>query len=218
MMILARKPVADLFRISVFISGGGTTLKNLIEYQQRQASPRWEISSVLSNRVDAGGLEFARNAGIATQIVSHRDFDGVERFSDAIYDALAPTSPDLIVMGGFLRRVKVAPAFENRIINIHPSLIPSFCGKGNYGLKVHQAVIDYGCRLTGCTVHFVDDQYDHGPIIAQRPVDVVSSDDAKTLAARVFDAECQIYPAVIDAIADGRVSVSGRRVEIHGTI
>ena len=108
----------------------------------------------------------------------------------------------------------MAKEFENRIVNIHPSLIPSFCGKGNYGSRVHQAVLDYGCKITGCTVHFVDEEYDHGPIIAQRSVPVVDGDDAKTLAARVFAAECELYPAVIDQIASGKVSVADRTVSV----
>jgi len=123
--------------------------------------------------------------------------------------------PDLIVMGGFLRRLNIPAEYQNKIINIHPSLIPSFCGKGNYGSRVHQAVIDYGCKLTGCTVHFVDDEYDHGPIIAQRSVPVKNDDSVKTLAARVFDAECELLPEVITKIAAGAVSLRGRTVQIN---
>ena len=99
------------------------------------------------------------------------------------------------------------------MINIHPSLIPAFCGKGNYGRRVHQAVVDYGCKVSGCTVHFVDDHYDHGPIIGQSTVEVNSGDTAESLAAKVFEAECELYPQVINAIATGKVNVSGRRVE-----
>ncbi len=201
-----------MFSISVFISGGGTTLKNLIDYGQSNPDCPWQITSVVSNKRDAGGLEYARAARIATFVVDHRQFDSTAAFSAALYDAVRPTNPDLLVMGGFLRRLAVAQEFENRIINIHPSLIPSFCGKGNYGLRVHQAVLDYGCKLTGCTVHFVDDQYDHGPIVAQRSVPVFDGDDARGLAARVFEAECQLYPAVIDQIATGKISVDGRTV------
>ena len=204
----------SLFSISVFISGGGTTLKNLIEYQQANKSCPWEIVSVVSNKADAGGLAFAKEAGIATFVVDHREFDSIADFSSAIYDVVRPSAPDLLVMGGFLRRLVVASEFENRIVNIHPSLIPSFCGKGNYGSRVHQAVLDYGCKITGCTVHFVDDEYDHGPIVAQRSVPVVDGDDAQTLAARVFAAECELYPEVIDQIASGKVSVEGRVVRV----
>ena len=166
----------------------------------------------MSNKSDAGGLLFAKEAGIETFVVDHRAFDSTADFSSAVYDVIRPSAPNLLVMGGFLRRLSVAKEFENRIVNIHPSLIPSFCGKGNYGSRVHQAVLDYGCKLTGCTVHFVDDEYDHGPIIAQRSVPVVSGDDAQTLAARVFAAECELYPEVIDQIASGRVRVADRTV------
>ena len=204
----------SLFSISVFISGGGTTLKNLIDYRQTNKSCPWEIVSVVSNKTDAGGLAFAKEAGIETFVVDHRDFDSTADFSSAIYDVVGPSAPDLLVMGGFLRRLVVASEFENRIVNIHPSLIPSFCGKGNYGSRVHQAVLDYGCKITGCTVHFVDDEYDHGPIVAQRSVPVVDGDDAQTLAARVFAAECELYPEVIDQIASGKVSVEGRVVRV----
>ncbi len=201
-----------MFSVSVFISGGGTTLKNLIEYRRANEACPWEITSVVSNKADAGGLAFAQEAGIETFVVDHRASDSTADFSAAIYDVIRPSTPDLLVMGGFLRRLAVSKEFENRIINIHPSLIPSFCGKGNYGLRVHQAVLDYGCKLTGCTVHFVDDEYDHGPIIAQRSVAVVDGDDAQTLAARVFAAECELYPEVIDRIAGGKISVEGRVV------
>jgi len=204
----------SLFSISVFISGGGTTLKNLIDYRQANKSCPWGIVSVVSNKADAGGLAFAKEAGIATFVVDHREFDSIADFSSAIYDVVRPSAPDLLVMGGFLRRLVVASEFENRIVNIHPSLIPSFCGKGNYGSRVHQAVLDYGCKITGCTVHFVDDEYDHGPIVAQRSVPVVDGDDAQTLAARVFAAECELYPEVIDQIASGKVSVEGRVVRV----
>ena len=205
---------ANLFSICVFISGGGTTLKNLIDYRQRIDSPAWEISSVVSNNSNAGGLQYAHDAGIETFVVDHREFDSTASFSKAIYDVVRPTNPDLIAMGGFLRRLAVAKDFENRIINIHPSLIPSFCGKGNYGSRVHKAVLDYGCKVTGCTVHFVDDEYDHGPIIAQRAVPVLNDDDAAALAKRVFETECIIYPEVIDSIAQGKVSVNNRVVSV----
>ena len=145
-------------------------------------------------------------------MISHREFDDRESFSADVFDALRASGAELIVMGGFLRQLSIPDDFENRIINIHPSLIPSFCGKGNYGSRVHQGVLDYGCKLTGCTVHFVDDDYDHGPIIAQASVAVETDDDVKSLAARVFEAECELLPAVINQIASARVKVTGRIV------
>jgi phosphoribosylglycinamide formyltransferase-1 len=117
-------------------------------------------------------------------------------------------------MGGFLKLVHIPPDFQNRVMNIHPALIPAFCGQGFYGHRVHQAVLDYGCKLTGCTVHFVDQQYDHGPIILQTPVRVRDNDTAETLAARVFEAECEAYPRAIRLFAEGKMHVEGRRVRI----
>ena len=163
------------FSISVMISGGGTTLKNLIDrYDHGELDA--QIAQVISNKPDAGGLQYAADAGIDCEIVDHREYDSVGSFSQAIFDAARGAGVDLVVMGGFLRRVAIPKDFENRVINIHPSLIPAFCGKGNYGRRVHQAVVDYGCRVSGCTVHFVDDQYDHGPIIAQSTVEVKAED------------------------------------------
>jgi phosphoribosylglycinamide formyltransferase-1 len=118
----------------------------------------------------------------------------------------------LVVMAGFLKHVPIPADFENRVINIHPSLIPAFCGHGMYGLKVHQAALDYGAKVSGCTVHFVDNQYDHGPIIGQWPVPVADDDTAETLQARVFAAECAAYPAVLAALAQGQISVRERKV------
>jgi phosphoribosylglycinamide formyltransferase-1 len=204
-----------MFSITVLISGGGTTLKNLIDVQ-KSGGVNWQIDGIICNNPTAKGLQFAAANNIQHAVVDHRNFDSEQEFSDAVYDAIKglKTKPDLIVMGGFLRKLNIADDYRNKIINIHPSLIPSFCGKGNYGLRVHQAVIDYGCKLTGCTVHFVDDQYDHGPIIAQRAVAVENDDTASTLASRVFDTECQLFPEVISKIASGKVSISDRAVRI----
>lgn len=200
-------------KIAVLISGGGTTLKNLID-RIEVGSLHAEIKLVVSSNAAAGGLKFASAANMDSKVISHRDFENRESFSSAIFDALRDSGVQLVVMGGFLRQLAIPDDFENRIINIHPSLIPSFCGKGNYGSRVHQGVLDYGCKLSGCTVHFVDDDYDHGPIIAQSPVPVLENDDAKSLAARVFEAECELLPTVINQIAQGLVSVADRKVTI----
>lgn len=203
----------DPFSISVLISGGGTTLKNLIEKQDSgQLIPL--ICQVISSSPQAGGIEFANQANIDCVLVDHRNFESCEDFSAAIFDAVRASGADLVVMGGFLRRLNIPQDFVNRIVNIHPSLIPSFCGKGKYGRRVHQAVIDYGCKISGCTVHFVDDQYDHGPIISQRTVPVLANDDAHDLAARIFEQECDLYPETINLIASNRVHLKGRLVEV----
>ena len=118
-------------------------------------------------------------------------------------------------MGGFLKRVTIPEDFANRVVNIHPALVPAFCGEGFYGHRVHEAVLEYGAKLSGCTVHFADNQYDHGPVILQRAVPVLDDDTPETLAARVFEAECEAYPEAIRLIAAGRVAVEGRRVRIR---
>ena len=201
------------FKISVLISGGGTTLRNLID-RQRSGSLDVTIARVISNKADAGGLAFATSAGIETAIINHRDFDSVASFSDAMFTEIRKASPDLVVMGGFLRQVLIPNDFQNRVINIHPSLIPAFCGKGMYGSRVHSAVVAHGCKLSGCTVHFVDDDYDHGPIIAQATVPVLPADSPEDLAARVFEKECDLLPQIINQLAAGTVKISGRTVRV----
>lgn len=201
------------FKITVLISGGGTTLKNLIEHRANHQLVA-SIEQVISNNPNAGGLKFATDANIPTAVVNHRDFEDIKTFSDAIFDQCRQSATDLVVMGGFLRRVSIPNDFCNRVINIHPSLIPAFCGKGFFGSRVHQAVLDYGCKISGCTVHFVDDQFDHGPIIAQETVAVADNDTPMSLAKRVFKKECELYPRSINAIATGNVTISDRRVQI----
>ncbi|MDA8563160.1 phosphoribosylglycinamide formyltransferase [Mariniblastus sp.] len=202
------------FKISVLISGGGTTLRNLID-RQKSGLLDATIAQVISNKADAGGLAFATSAGIETAIVNHRDFNSVASFSDAMFTEIRKASPDLVVMGGFLRRVLIPNDFQNRVINIHPSLIPAFCGKGMYGSNVHTAVVEYGCKLSGCTVHFVDDDYDHGPIIAQAAVPVLPDDSPKDVAARVFEKECELLPQTINLLASGNVKMTGRVVRVN---
>ncbi|MGO9108958.1 MAG: phosphoribosylglycinamide formyltransferase [Thermoguttaceae bacterium] len=201
------------FRIAVLISGGGTTLKNLIE-KIEAGRLRVQIALVISSSPSAQGLQFARDARIPTAIVQPNCFASQEEFSRAILDHCRAAKVDLVVMAGFLKRVTIAEDFANRVTNIHPGLIPAFCGHGFYGLHVHQAVIDYGAKLSGCTVHFADNQYDHGPVILQRAVPVLDDDTADALAVRVFEAECEAYPEAIQLIAQGRVHVEGRRVRI----
>jgi phosphoribosylglycinamide formyltransferase-1 len=207
--------VSSSFKICVLISGGGTTLRNLID-RIEAGSLGASIVKVVSNNSDAAGLDFATSANIDTAVVDHRDFDSVASFSDAMFAEIRTANPDLVVMGGFLRRVLIPDDFQNRVVNIHPSLIPAFCGKGMYGSHVHAAVIQYGCKISGCTVHFVDDHYDHGPIIAQATVDVLPEDSPQDLAARVFDEECELLPEVINQLAAGRVKMDGRVARVTG--
>jgi phosphoribosylglycinamide formyltransferase-1 len=202
------------FRIAVLISGGGTTLKNLIE-RIDAGQLRVQIALVVSSTPTARGLQFARGADIPTAVVPATNFASQEEFSRAVLDACRAAQADLVVMAGFLKRVTIAADFANRVTNIHPGLIPAFCGQGFYGHRVHEAVIDYGAKLSGCTIHFADNQYDHGPVILQRAVPVLDDDTPDTLAARVFAAECEAYPEAIQLIAEGRVRVEGRKVRIR---
>lgn len=202
------------FRIAVLISGGGTTLRNLIEKIAAGRLPV-EIRLVVSSSPTAGGLRFAADAGIPSTVIERKTFASQDDFSRAIFDRCRESKIDLIVMGGFLKRITIPDDFTNRVVNIHPALMPAFCGEGFYGHRVHEAVLDYGAKLSGCTVHFADNQYDHGPIILQRAVPVLDDDTPGTLAARVFEAECEAYPEAIGLIATGRVAIEGRRVRIR---
>ncbi len=209
-------PLSPL-RLAVLISGGGTTLRNLIEHiQQGKLDAR--ILRVISSNPAARGVEIARAAGIETHVVPRVGSQTLEDFSRQIFDLCRGSTPDdavhLVAMGGFLKLVRIPEDFVHRVVNIHPALIPAFCGRGYYGLRVHQAVLDYGARYSGCTVHFVDDEYDHGPIILQRVVPVLDDDTPQTLAARVFAAECEAYPEALRLFAAGRLRVQGRRVRI----
>jgi folate-dependent phosphoribosylglycinamide formyltransferase PurN len=146
--------------------------------------------------------------------VQSKRFASQEKFSRAVLDHCRAAQVDLVVMAGFLKRVTIAEDLANRVTNIHPGLIPGFCGHGFYAHHAHRAAIDYGVKLSGCTIHFADNRYDHGPVILQRAVPVVEDDAADTLAARVLEAECVAYPEAIQLIADGRIRVEGRKVHI----
>ena len=201
--------------VAIFLSGTGRTLENLLTRIAEGSLPL-EIRCVVSSRPDVRGLQIARDAGLESSVMSRRNYASVADYSAALFGACRSHGVELVAMAGFLCRIQIPPDFHNRVVNIHPSLIPAFCGKGCYGDRVHRAVLEYGVKLTGCTVHFVDDEYDHGPIIAQRAVPVLDGDTVERLAARVFDAECQLYPAALAAIAEGRVRVLGRWVEVAG--
>lgn len=199
--------------IAVLISGGGTTLRNLIE-RIAAKSLNADIRVVIASSPAARGLRFAEQAGIPAAVVERNQYADVTAFSNAIFAGCRHASVDLVVCGGFLKLLEIPPDFEHRVVNIHPSLIPAFCGRGFYGQRVHQSVLDVGAKVSGCTVHFVDNQYDHGPIILQRTVPVLDDDTADTLAARVFDAECDAYPEALNLYAAGRLAIVGRRVRI----
>ena len=204
---------AKTLRVVVLISGGGTTLRNLLEQIERRGLPL-QVVGVISSNPKARGLEYAKAAGIATSVYERRDFATDDEYSQAIFAEARRAQCDYVVMAGFLKFVPVPDDFALRVLNIHPGLIPAFCGHGMYGHHVHEAVLAYGAKLSGCTVHFVDNQYDHGPIILQRAVPVLDGDTPDALAARVFEAECEAYPEALRLLAAGRVQCDGRRVRI----
>lgn len=204
-------------KLAVLISGSGRTLKNFIDLAAEGELPI-DIKLVVSSSAKAGGLEHAAAADIPTLVVKRSDFPaggaGDKPYGDAIFAACREAGVDYVAMAGFLKLAPVPDDFSGRVVNIHPALIPAFCGAGMYGHHVHQAAIDAGVKITGCTVHFVDNQYDHGPIIWQQPVPVFGDDTADTLAARVFEAEKEGFPHVLKLLAAGRVHLENGRVKI----
>ncbi len=205
--------VSHPYRIAVLISGGGTTLRNFIEKINAGRLPV-EIGLVVSSSPTAKGLRFADEAGIPSATIERKTFADQDEYSRAVFDRCRRAKVDLVALAGFLKRLTIPDDFANRVVNIHPALVPSFCGAGYYGHRVHEAVLEYGAKLSGCTVHFADNQYDHGPVILQRAVPVLDDDTPDTLAARVFEAECEAYPEALRLLAEGRVAIEGRRVRI----
>lgn len=203
-------PLDRPVRLAVFLSGGGRTLVNLLGAIGR-GELRAEVVVVVTDREDVGGIERAAEAGLKTTVLVRRDYASAGDWSDAAFGVCRDAGADLVVLAGFLSLVEVPEDFGLRVLNIHPSLIPAFCGQGFYGERVHRAAIERGVRVSGCTVHLVDNQYDHGPIILQKTVPVLGDDSPESLADRVFEAECEAYPEAIGLLADGRLSlVDGR--------
>ncbi|MBQ8950778.1 MAG: phosphoribosylglycinamide formyltransferase [Eubacterium sp.] len=198
-----------MLKILVCVSGGGTNLQAIIDSVNNGTIRNTEIVGVISNNRNAYALERASQNGIKAEVVSPKDYENREDFNKALLAAMESYEPDLIVLAGFLVVIPeiVIERYEGHIINIHPSLIPSFCGTGYYGLKVHQAALERGVKVTGATVHFVDAGTDTGPIILQRAVEVEAGDTPEVLQKRVMEqAEWKILPKAIDMIANGEVS------------
>uniref|UniRef100_UPI00402801FF phosphoribosylglycinamide formyltransferase n=1 Tax=Coprococcus sp. TaxID=2049024 RepID=UPI00402801FF len=199
-----------MLRIAVLVSGGGTNLQAIIDAIAAGKITDTEIAAVISNNRNAYALERAKQAGIKDIVVSPKNFETRDVFNENLLKILQEVNPDLIVLAGYLVVIPeiVIDAFENRIINIHPSLIPAFCGTGYYGLKVHEAALKRGVKVVGATVHFVDKGTDTGPIIMQKAVAVQNGDTPKVLQQRVMEqAEWNILPAAIDKIAHGKVRI-----------
>jgi phosphoribosylglycinamide formyltransferase-1 len=223
-------------RLVALISGGGTTLQNLID-RIAAGALNAEIAGVVSSRPDAFGVSRAARVGVPVSVVEFARGGDKERerqgektgsispspplppspsFQERVWSAVRSYKPDLTLFAGWLHLLPIPDDFRHKVLNIHPALLPAFGGKGMYGRHVHEAVLAYGAKVSGCTVHFADDTYDTGPILVQKCVPVKEGDDPDTLAARVFQAECEAYPEAIELIASGRVTVQGRRVVISG--
>jgi len=200
-------------RVGVLLSGSGRTLENFLVEQKAGRLPL-EFACVVSSREDVRGVSIAREAGLPTEVRARRDFGSDEAFGQELCRTLDRARTDLVAMAGFLHLFRFDPSYRNRVLNIHPSLLPAFGGRGYYGDRVHRAVLASGASESGCTVHFADSHYDRGPIILQRRVPVLPGDDAAALAARVFEAECKAYPEALRWYAAGRLRVVDDRVEV----
>jgi phosphoribosylglycinamide formyltransferase 1 len=200
-------------RLAVLLSGSGTTLQNLIEHIEAGTLSASLILAV-SSQPDAYGLVRAKRYGVEAICLPRKAYRDALAYSDELNRTLDRFTPDLIALAGFLHVFHYAPHYRGRVMNIHPSLIPAFCGKGFYGLRVHQAALAYGVKVSGCTVHFADEEYDHGPIILQRVVPVFDHDTPRRLAERVAVEERKAYPEAIQLFAEGRLQVQGRWVKI----
>ena len=202
-------------RIAVLCSGGGSNLQALLDAIDG-GRIRGEVVLVMANRSRAFALERARARGIPAMFISQKEAGSPQAYNDALLAQLQATRAELVVLAGYLRMVgsQIVAAYPQRILNIHPALIPAFCGAGMYGDRVHEAVLASGVKLTGATVHFVDEAYDHGEIVMQRSVPVLDDDDVHALAARVLAVEHTILPQSVALFCDGKLRVDGRRVRV----
>lgn len=199
-------------RLGVCVSGGGTTLQNLIDRIDSGALCA-SIVSVVASRPGIGAIDRARRAGLSVT-VARADRGNAPAMTQAVFDPITNAGADLVILAGFLSMIEVPQEYALKVMNIHPSLVPAFSGKGFYGERVHAAALERGVKISGCTVHFVDGSYDTGPIILQTPVPVWEGDTPASLAARVFEAECEALPQAISLYAAGRLEVKGGKVHL----
>lgn len=192
--------------IAVLISGGGTTLQNLVD-RIVDGSLHARVGLVIASKPGIVGIDRARRAGLKVQIVSRKDFDSIERFSDRIFSICQDAHIDMVCLGGWLSLLRIPDRWLGKVLNIHPSLLPLFGGKGMWGHHVHEAVIASGVKVSGCTVHFVNNDYDAGPIILQRVCPVLDDDTPDTLSKRVFEEEKIAYPQAIDRVLTGKACI-----------
>jgi formyltetrahydrofolate-dependent phosphoribosylglycinamide formyltransferase len=203
----------DPIRLAVLVSAGGTTLQNLLD-RCADGRLRAQVVRVVSSNANAFALERARRAGVPAAVVERKKCASPAEFSERVWASCRAAEAELACLAGFLQLIQIPDDFRLRVMNVHPALIPAFCGKGYYGHHVHEAVLAYGAKVSGCTVHFADNEYDHGPIILQRAVPVLDDDTPDTLAARVFEQECEAFPEAIRLFAEGKLRMEGRRVRV----
>ncbi len=204
-------------RIAVMVSGGGTNMQTIID-EIKNKNINGSIEIVISSKDDAFALKRAENCGIENICIGKKDFSDLEMRTKKIMEVLDKRKIDFIILAGYMSIIdkKIIEKYHNRIINIHPSLIPSFCGRGYYGAKVHEAVLEYGVKITGATVHFVDEGTDTGPIILQEAVEVKPEDTVETLAAKVLKVEHKLLPKAVKLFCEGRLHIEERKVIIKG--
>ena len=210
---------SKITKIGVLVSGGGTNLQALIDAQGREELGNGKITLVIASKPGVYALERAKNNGIEAKVLARKDYDSISAYSKALADALEAEKIDLVVLAGFLTIIdeQVYERFPNKILNVHPALIPSFCGKGFYGLHVHEAALEKGVRVSGATVHIVTPECDAGPIVLQKAVEVMQDDTPETLQKRIMEeAEWKILPAAVKLFCDGRISVKDHKVYIKG--
>ena len=209
----------NITNIAVLVSGGGTNLQALIDAEKRGELGNGKITLVISSKPDVYALQRAADNGIDSLVLSRKDYADIATYSRALADALTDAGADLVVLAGFLTIIdeQVYERFPNRILNVHPALIPSFCGKGYYGLRVHEAALEKGVRVSGATVHIVTPECDAGPIVLQKAVEVKQDDTPETLQRRIMEgAEWKILPAAVRLFCDGRITVENNKVYIKG--
>ena len=202
---------AKTLRLGVMIGGGGRTLMNLADCIER-GDLNASVAIVVAARENLPGVALARNRDLPVEVIEARP--APPHVDERINWRILEAGVDLVCMAGYIRYFRIDPALHGRVMNIHPALLPSFGGRGMYGLAVHRAVLDHGCKVSGCTVHLVDEHYDNGPIILQRTCAVLDDDTPETLAARVFAEECRAYPEAVRLFGEGRLKIEGRRVRI----
>jgi formyltetrahydrofolate-dependent phosphoribosylglycinamide formyltransferase len=207
--------MAKTIRIGVLLSGGGRTLENVLKHiRTGSLKGLAEVAVVVASRPGIRGIEIAQAADIPVHVIRRKEFPSVQAYSDAMVARLDERKVNLVCMAGFLSYWIIPERYLGRVMNIHPALLPAFGGEGMYGHHVHEAVLARGCKVSGCTVHFVDNTYDDGPIVLQRAVPVRAEDAPNDLAARVFEQECIAYPEAIRLFAEGRLRIEGRIVHI----